>query len=689
MATNDDVRTNNVLPEKAQRLRVDGMSGIVTVTRIEQTNLLDGNQDPISNIFIKGANRAATALLPRNYINTQENYTILADEEEAQPSRQIVDADWEVGDPDGLIGTKVRKYFKKHGWNNGEVISVRSHSTSGEVLYNIEYDDSDVEDLDQKEFDDVFAEAQFVPHRTAPPEVLALLSPQQKSAGESNNGATVSPVQNQDADKEEKAKEAEEGEEDQGGGGGGGSGEGEAPQPVSDPPHLDVSALVQLDVSKLLVGAVVIVLRKTGSGFVELRCERVCEDGRDGVRLFHSEGEAIKTCFDNDAQESLTMPSANNIVSFFLKPDGDVSDADGSDGNKAPSCAAGDGANPQAAESASSSSSELVPYTGAVYSLGETIARTNNSGLFFSSAYGGLSDTGVIKEEGGQQNEVRTIPTINRGGTIVVMAAYPRKPLSMINFSIVLSDGRSPKRLPVLFPALAEIPLKNRTLMPEDATSRGSLYVSKQAPDAFTIFEDDEPASQEPQDLVLVHLLLTEEKHQGEQPFFGMSRLVVSNLSPRYPNRMSGVRIVNNSAISKSPLTDEEASKALQSSESDIRSLATGAEANFVAWWNGGSPLINNGNWFEVNRGTGPDGKPFIELEEPDGDANPETGKAPSKKKKQSRLRTSGNAAKAPRLTSVSETPQACDDDEVDFSSPENFFPGGSSSSSSSYSSGY
>ena len=83
---------NKVLPEINQRLCFDGIQGIVTVTRIEQTNLLDGNKDQISNIFIKGANRAATGLLPKNYINSQDSYTILVDEE-AQPSRVIVDAE--------------------------------------------------------------------------------------------------------------------------------------------------------------------------------------------------------------------------------------------------------------------------------------------------------------------------------------------------------------------------------------------------------------------------------------------------------------------------------------------------------------------------------------------------------------------------------------------------------------------
>jgi hypothetical protein len=37
-----------------------------------------------------------------------------------------------------------------------------------------------------------------------------------------------------------------------------------------------------------------------------------------------------------------------------------------------------------------------------MYSMGETIARTNNSGLMFTSAYGGLPDTKIIKEEAGK-----------------------------------------------------------------------------------------------------------------------------------------------------------------------------------------------------------------------------------------------------------------------------------------------
>ena len=154
----DDARTNKVLPEIGQRLDVDEILGIVTVTRIELTSLLDGKGDQVSNIFFKGATRAATGLLAKNYISSQDSYTILVDER-AEASSQIVDAEWEVGDPGSLVGTKVRKYFNKDGWNNGEVTSLRKNSTSGEVLYKIKYEDLNVEELDQKEFEDALAEA--------------------------------------------------------------------------------------------------------------------------------------------------------------------------------------------------------------------------------------------------------------------------------------------------------------------------------------------------------------------------------------------------------------------------------------------------------------------------------------------------------------------------------------------------
>jgi hypothetical protein len=42
----DDARTNKVLPEIGQRLDVDEILGIVTVTRIELTSLLDGIKYP-------------------------------------------------------------------------------------------------------------------------------------------------------------------------------------------------------------------------------------------------------------------------------------------------------------------------------------------------------------------------------------------------------------------------------------------------------------------------------------------------------------------------------------------------------------------------------------------------------------------------------------------------------------------
>jgi len=70
----DDARTNKVLPEIDQRLDVDEIHGIVTVTRIEQTSLLDGKGDQASNIFFKGATRAATGLLAKNYISSQDSY---------------------------------------------------------------------------------------------------------------------------------------------------------------------------------------------------------------------------------------------------------------------------------------------------------------------------------------------------------------------------------------------------------------------------------------------------------------------------------------------------------------------------------------------------------------------------------------------------------------------------------------
>ena len=161
---------------------------------------------------------------------------------------------------------------------------------------------------------------------------------------------------------------------------------------------------------------------------------------------------------------------------------------------------------------------------------------------------------------------------------------------------------------------------------------------------------------------------------------------------------MSEVCIVNNSAITKGALTDEEAAKALGLSPNGVSTLVVAAEANFVLWYNGGAPHINNDNCFEVNRYTGPDGKPFIEVEQPNGSAggDTETVKAPLQKKKKTRLRTQGNAAKVQRLSSASESSQQRSSSEAasfnydeDFpATSESYFPG-SSLKSSSYSSGF
>jgi hypothetical protein len=246
---------------------------------------------------------------------------------------------------------------------DGEVTSLRKNSTSGEVLYKIKNEDLIVEELDQKEFEDALAEAQFVPLRTAPPQVLALTSSQQKSAGESSSG-TATPLaetleagkdeaEEEEEEADEKVEEEEGGDEGEGGVDKGEGGEDETPMQLPGPPlHIDVLTLEQFDVKKLPVGTNVGVLRKMGGGFVELRCERVCEDGKFGVRLYNSEGGTIKTCFDNNTQESLLLASANNISSFFLNPDGHSSDDGGSGGNTFPV---------QPPRSSSSSKCKLIP----------------------------------------------------------------------------------------------------------------------------------------------------------------------------------------------------------------------------------------------------------------------------------------------------------------------------------------
>jgi len=87
-------------------------------------------------------------------------------------------------------------------------------------------------------------------------------------------------------------------------------------------------------------------------------------------------------------------------------------------------------------------------------------------------------------------------------------------------------------------------------------------------------------------------MMIQEEKYSNL--FFGMSRLVVTNFGNRYTDNISKVRIVNNSAITKSALTDEEVAKALDLPPNEVRTLVVAAEANFVVWYNGGAPHINN-----------------------------------------------------------------------------------------------
>ena len=62
-----DQRINSAIPEAKQRIRVEGVTAILTVEKVEETSLLDGVGKPVYNIFVKGPNGAITAMLERRY----------------------------------------------------------------------------------------------------------------------------------------------------------------------------------------------------------------------------------------------------------------------------------------------------------------------------------------------------------------------------------------------------------------------------------------------------------------------------------------------------------------------------------------------------------------------------------------------------------------------------------------------
>ena len=88
----------------------------------------------------------------------------------------------------------------------------------------------------------------------------------------------------------------------------------------------------------------------------------------------------------------------------------------------------------------------------------------------------------------------------------------------MTNFNMMMADGKPSKQEPTLYSTLAEIPVKNKELVPAEATSRGSFYVSKQSQDSYSIF-DEEEAVRGPQDLVYA-LAGLRERSEGPTTIF-------------------------------------------------------------------------------------------------------------------------------------------------------------------------
>ena len=187
-----DQRINSAIPEAKQRIRVEGITAILTVEKVEETSLLDGVGKPVYNIFVKGPNGAITAMLERRYVHSQEKYDIIDDDATVAKCSLNADTEWIEIDDSVDCGKGVRKWFPSTGWYNGKVISKARNYDSSKNMYKVEYTDGDTEDLDDNEFADAtrYHEGQL----TEPLPLLLAIEAAEKAALAAASSSSSAPL---------------------------------------------------------------------------------------------------------------------------------------------------------------------------------------------------------------------------------------------------------------------------------------------------------------------------------------------------------------------------------------------------------------------------------------------------------------------------------------------------------------
>lgn len=175
----DDTRLNGKIPDVGSKLKVDGLDFMVTVHKVEETQNLDGNGQPVCNIFIKAPNRSLQSMLPSLYLNSQTARYDIQEENEVS-IEESPDTEWEDCKDSNAINTKVRKYIPRIGWCNGVITNTKIHKTQRPyvIRYHVSYEEEEADDevLNGDEYMTAAAYASMESPPTAPPLVLAALN---------------------------------------------------------------------------------------------------------------------------------------------------------------------------------------------------------------------------------------------------------------------------------------------------------------------------------------------------------------------------------------------------------------------------------------------------------------------------------------------------------------------------------
>ena len=418
----DDMAVNSRIPTVGDRLSVVGISFEVLVTRVVETDKVDGNGDTVFTIYIKGTTRAENLLLKDPWISSSGSIFDVVNTPDDAPSdnEDAGGGTWEIIAVTGL--TMVRKYFPKHGWYDGEIISQQRNVATGQVLSTVEYEeDDDEEEMNEEEVEDGRRNYYMVPQPRAPP--LACTQHVRPSLV-SRPAAEFEPrIAFEAAPLEVVAATAA-------------ASSGDAPA------------------------------EQTEAAAIENADAEVTEDNPAAT-----EGAPAETAAAAEAAAPATAATETAApAAEAAAPATAVAEA------AAPATAVAEAVAP-ATEAGNYNDGALVRYDGPglTDSIGLIVTQANNPGLGIDSAFCGLRSFTQINDENGKHNSSRSILTMNCGGWKAVLAHRIATPI------VVATDfPGSPPGSTTLALLVAEIGVHKRSLNP-NSLWRGGMYYSSRA----------------------------------------------------------------------------------------------------------------------------------------------------------------------------------------------------------------